>query len=456
MNDNTAAVLDDPRVIQAAVNERVNQEEKAFSSSGKKDSGVDETSDIIPWLDPPDEAAFQGLAGEIVRALEPHTEADPVALLIQFLVAFGSVIGSAPHFNAEADYHALNLFAVLVGATSKGRKGTSWGHVRRLFERVDELWTGLRVQAGLSSGEGLIWAVRDQIVKLKKNGEEEIVDPGVDDKRLLVLEAEFASTLRVLGRDGNTLSATIRQAWDTGDLRALTKNNPAKATGAHVSIVGHVTRDELLRYLTSTETGNGFGNRFLWLCVRRSKCLPEGGRIEEVSFNPLVECLHRALEFAKPVGEIKRDDEAREIWFKVYPELSKGKPGLLGAVTSRAEAQVMRLACLYALLDMSYFIAPKHLKAALALWEYCETSTYFIFGDALGDPVADEVLRALRVNAQGLTKTEIRDLFGRNKETREIERALAALLGGGRVRKIMEQSKGRPTERWFALRASTT
>ena len=78
------------------------------------------------WPNPLSEDAFHGLAGDVVRTLEPHTEADPAALLLQFLVAVGSVIDRGPHFRAEADRHALNLFVVLVGETSKARKGSSW------------------------------------------------------------------------------------------------------------------------------------------------------------------------------------------------------------------------------------------------------------------------------------------------------------------------------------------
>jgi hypothetical protein len=96
-------------------------------------------------------------------------------------------------------------------------------------------------------------------------------DQGEPDKRLLVTEPEFASALRVMGRDGNTLSAIIREAWDTGDLNILNKNSPVKATDARVSIIGHVTHEELRRYLDRTELANGFANRFLWICVKRSK-----------------------------------------------------------------------------------------------------------------------------------------------------------------------------------------
>src|SRR4029453_2896452 len=121
--------------------------------------------------------------------------------------------------------------------------------------------------SGLSSGEGLIWAVRDPIEKqqpIKEGGrvvDYQLVteDAGVTDKRLLVIESELASTLKVMAREGNTLSPVMRQAWDGHDLRTLTKSSSARATAPHISIIGHITRDELRRYLEATEAANGFG-----------------------------------------------------------------------------------------------------------------------------------------------------------------------------------------------------
>ena len=156
--------------------------------------------------------------------------------------------------------------------------------------------------------------------------EDVLVDPGVEDKRLLVVEGEFATALRVLGREGNILSAVVRNAWDTGDLRTLTKNSPAKATGAHISIIGHVTRDELLRYLGTTEAANGFANRFLWVCVRRSKVLPDGGRLHEVDMALRPQAAgRRRVRPQRGRASTRRGgpgDLARGV-----PELSEGKPG---------------------------------------------------------------------------------------------------------------------------------
>ena len=151
--------------------------------------------------------------------------------------------------------------------------------------------------AALSSGEGLIWAVRDEIEKQEPIRDKKktitgyqtvIEDKGVADKRLLVIEPEFASVLRVAGRDGNTLSTVYRQAWDSGLLRVLNKNSPVKATGAHISIIGHITRDELLMELSNNDKVNGFGNRNLWLCVQRSKFLPDGGDVDRLDLGPLI------------------------------------------------------------------------------------------------------------------------------------------------------------------------
>lgn len=413
------------------------------------------------WPERMDAAALHGPAGEFVRLIEPHTEADLVAILVQVLVAFGNCVGRGPHFPVEADEHHPNLFAGIVGATSKGRKGTSWGQVRRLFFPVDEAWVKGSIASGLSSGEGLIWAVRDEILRhepIKQRGvvsgyQDVVADPGISDKRLLVVESELASALRVLGREGNTLSATVRSAWDTGDLRTMVKNSPARATGAHISILGHITRDELIRYLDTTEAGNGFANRFIWVCVRRSKCLPEGGCFEQLDLRRIRDCVASAIRAARTVTRIQRDPAAKELWRSVYEDLSAGKPGLFGAVISRAEAQVTRLSAIYALLDGSPVIQVQHLEAALAVWDYAEASAGYIFGDSLGDPVADTILKALRSTPEGLTRDDIRNLFGRNQPAPRIVRASNSLLEQGLARREREEDTGgRPAERWFATR----
>src|SRR5581483_7678529 len=243
-------------------------------------------------------------------------------------------------------------FAVIVGESAKARKGTSWGEVRRFVELLDQDWCQQRVAGGLSSGEGLIHAVRDPIVKTvpQREGrrivghEPQMTDAGVVDKRLLAVESELSQALQSAGRDGNTLSAIIRLAWDGGPLRVLAKNAKAVCLQPHISILAHITVAELQRQLTTTDMANGFANRFLWVCAARSKCLPFGGAVDEKALAELAARARTAIEFARNVGRIEFAHQARAEWARVYPALSEGHPGLLGAITARAEAQTVRLA----------------------------------------------------------------------------------------------------------------
>jgi hypothetical protein len=407
-----------------------------------------------PWPAPLAREAYHGLAGDAVRILEPASEADPVALLVQFLAGFGNLIGRSAYCVVEADRHYGNEYFVLVGRTAKARKGTSWGRIRELLRSTDPGWADDRVQSGTSSGEGIIWAVRDEIWKREKQrggGYAEVqADPGVSDKRLLLQESEFASVLKHLERQGNIVSTVLRQGWESGDLRTLTKNSPARATSVHISMIGHTTAEELRRYLTVSEQANGFGNRILWPCVKRSKELPEGGYIGGNALEGLKSRLAAACGFARQQGEMKRDQEARAIWREVYGTLSAERAGLAGAMVGRAEAHVLRLSLVYALLDCSPLIQEVHLLAALAVWDYCERSVKYLFGDSLGDALADELLRLLRTCPAGLTRTDISQYLGRHQSAERISRALGLLLQHRLVRREQEKTQGRPTERWFA------
>jgi hypothetical protein len=395
-----------------------------------------------------DDAAYYGLAGDIVRAIEPTTEADPVALLAQLLVAVGNMIGPGPHFRVEDDEHPLVEDLLIVGKTAKARKGLSFNRVFRVTSLVDPRWAADRIVNGLSSGEGLIEQVKDPEEE-KVQGDDKTVWIVSDrpNKRLLVQEAEFASVLKACDRHGNILSSTIRNAWDGRTLRTLTRNNPLKATGAHVSIIGHITDAELVRLLSTTEAANGFMNRFLIVLAKRSKVLPEGACLDDATLRPLQDRLQRAVEFARKQGRLQRDPDARAYWRLHYEVLSAGRPGLAGSILARAEAHVMRLACIYAVLDGWHEVRKGHLTAAMKLWDYCEKSVARIWGDTLGDPTADKILGALR-EQKAMTRTAIRDLFSGNKPSQEIERALALLDELKLAKKYHLKTEGRPCECW--------
>jgi hypothetical protein len=392
-----------------------------------------------------DTLALQGLAGDFVRAVAPHTEADPAAVLAQFLAAAGNALGRSAYFVADGSRHHANLFPVIVGKTAKARKGTSWRWVDTFMRRADDDW-GLRLQSGMSSGEGLITAVRDP------NGD----DPGVIEKRLFVIEEELGRVFKVLGRDGNTLSAIIRNAWDGVDLQVMTKT-PVRASGAHISVVAHITLEELTALLSATDAANGVANRFLWVCARRSKLLSEGGTVEDSALNSLTSRLQWALSGCRNGGRITRSTEAKKLWAEEYERLSEESDGRLGMVTSRGDAQVTRLSLVYALLDGSNTIEPRHHHAAVALWRYCEDSARFIFGDALVDLDADKLLKALRAAPNGLDRTAISsNLFKRHRTADEITQKLQQLADSGLAQLTTTATGGRPVHVWRAIPIAPT
>jgi hypothetical protein len=394
--------------------------------------------------------AMFGLTGKIVKTIEPHSEADPIGILVQHLVVFGNRVGRGAYFQVEATRHHTNLFSILAGDTSRGRKGTSEGQVRGLYNKVEE--KGISPVSGLVSGQGLIWLIRDDIVKKyadKKTGEikEKVVEFGVDDKRLLIVESEFANTLKVMGWKDCTLSAQLRQAWDGDTMKTAAKNAPATASNPHVSMIGHITVEELRACMCAVDAKNGNFNRCLWLSVRRSKKLPDGGGRPDLS--EIVPQLQGALEFAKTAGEMKRDVDAGRLWNEFYTSIPDCRPGLFGAVTDRGEAQVLRLSMTYALLDKSNVIRAEHLRAAIAVWKYCEESARKIFGDSTGDPLADKILNITR-EREGVTRSELFDATGKNYSKKEIEYAVNLLLRMNLIKEEDYKTGGRTGKKYLA------
>jgi Protein of unknown function (DUF3987) len=432
------------------------EEEEPFEH-GQNDSGGGGGVGVEPAPKPVlSEAALYGLLGDITRVIEPQTEADPAAIYSQLVVAYGNSVGRRAFFRVEQSKHYSNIFLNLVGRSSKGRKGVALDYAKGLYMQADPFYL-TQFASGLASGEGLIWAVRDPVTKTqrnKKNGAMETItiDGGAEDKRLLVTETEFARPLRVMARPNNILSAVIREAWDNGDLRTLVKGDPNRATDAHISIIGHITREDLAKELVECDLFNGFANRFLWAEVERSRLLPEGGQIDTEVLSGLALRLRKSLNQARVVERMTRDPEAREHWHSIYADLSTERPGMLGAVTNRAEAQVLRISLVLALTDGSPVITLAHQLAAVALWDYCLQSARRLFGHRLFDSKAQKILEELRRRPQGMTRKQIsEEIFGRNLNAERLGLALRRLLECNLVRCVIEPTGGRDAERWFAI-----
>ncbi len=391
------------------------------------------------WPAPPDRPAWSGMAGAIAETIAPHTEADPVAILAQLLVGGGAIIGRGAWVAVEATRHHPNEFVVLVGDSAKARKGSSWDHVERVLHRADTSFAA-RIRTGLSTGEGLIWAARDP----------DGADAGAPDPRLLVVEPEFVSVLKATGRDINTLSPVLRAAWDGRPLALLTRTAPVRATNAHIAVVGHITGAELAAHTNAVETANGFLNRFCFIACRRHRLLPDGGDLDPLAGTGMAQRLAANLAAARHAGHIQFDIAARVEWHDVYARLSEATDGLVGSLLARAEAHVLRLAMLNALVDGDTNIRTAHLRAGLALWDYAARSATWAMRHTSVDPVAEQIHTALAAAPDGLTRTQLRDLFGRNLPGTRIDAALVTLGANGRAQRRRVATAGRPAEVWAA------
>jgi hypothetical protein len=392
------------------------------------------------WPAPPDPVVYHELPGEIVDRIAPHTEADPIAILTQLLVAFGATVGRGAYFQVEATRHHPNEYMCLVGDSARARKGSSWDHVHRLITMADPSLHP-RILTGLSSGEGVIWSVRDP------HGP----DPGHSDQRLLVIEPEFASALKAASREMSTLSPTLRSGWDARPLQILTRTAPARASTAHIAIIGHITQHELRRHTTSLELANGFMNRVLLICCRRQRLLPEGGDPDPLHGTGLDRLLAAALKQARRTGQVQLDASARELWHHAYRKLAaEPQDPIVAQITARAEAHVIRLALLYALTDGQRQIATTHLTAALALQDYAARSAAWALTGATGDPLAEQIHAALLDNPAGLTRTQISSTLQHHQPAGQIDRALQALARAGRAAPTQLRTSGRPAQLWTA------
>jgi hypothetical protein len=197
----------------------------------------------------------------------------------------------------------------------------------------------------------------------------------------------------------------------------------------------------------------GFVNRCLWTFVQRSQCLPEGSSPNPDELSGLARELQRIVGWLSRTEEkpFTRDQAARELWNGGYEALSQARPGLYGAATSRAEAQVLRLSAIYAALDCSPVIEPPHLRAALAVWDYCSASAALIFHASTGDAVFDRIRRALDETPEGLTRKEIRALFHGHVSSERIDMALETLTAQGLATNQTTSGRGRPATLWSGV-----
>jgi hypothetical protein len=238
------------------------------------------------------------------------------------------------------------------------------------------------------------------------------------------------------------------------------KNSPLKASEPHVSLIGHTTRDELLGTLKMVDLNNGMANRILWCAARRTGDMPNAEFLDWSSHPVLIEQLRKIFRQRSPnTAEpdlFSRSPEAKNYWDALYRKLNGEKQNsTIDAVLARDTSHILKIALIFAITDQASRIEVQHLKAALAVVDFCRDSARWVFGQATGNKLANNILRELRRRLpNGLRKTDIhKDVCYRTTPKSQLDAALAELAKNNLAKMTLEKKgKGPSVEWWFATR----
>lgn len=425
------------------------------------DPGSDEDYTTPP--PEPRETMFYGLVGDFADAGSAGREVSPVSVGLAFITWLSAHVGRDTFVPIGDVRHPIVINGLHTGRTMVAAKSESTALVRRveysirggsMFDVTPLL--GQCHTGGLSTSEGLALLVHDEY----RDGKEEI--PGIDDKRLWVYEPEFGGLLEKMKREGNALSATLRDVYDGGSIRPATKTSRLWATSPHIAIHATITPTELRLKMDENSIHNGLANRFLVAWAERTCFVPLPAPTHTFMVEALAKGVRSVLTFALgsyPEERYKRtielSPEAREMYAAAYPGLRARDPGgeTVTALLERRAPITMRLAALFALTDLTTTIAPQHLEAALAWSEYHRDSVRFVFG---GDAdqrqrarnMADRrerVIATLRNAGDWLGRSEIvRQGFRNHIRAQELTEVLQSLLADREIELREESNPNNP------------
>ena len=389
----------------------------------------------------PADACLYGLIGEIARAGGDTTEANPYAVALNALAYLGCCVGRGPFLPVGNTYHHARLFTQHVGRSGRGRKGDAVSLIHRIDMSLRQIDAGLAPQVhrgGLSSREGLAYLLHDGF----REGKNE-VEP-IHDKRLWVLESEFANVLHQTKRDGNTLSSALRDCWDGVSIRPATKSNRISATDPHVSLSAAVTPGELLSLIEARELSNGFANRFVTIFCERSRMLAFPQATSQSIVDAIAVKVAEVLRYAgadrwvdKDTLRMSMSPTAAGLYGELYlGELNRHDYGpLVDGLLERRAPVLLRIAMLLAVSDHTNIIEEQHIDAALAWVRYWVDSVRFVFSTAAQEEAQHVVTHAAakiidylgKRGRQPRTKITV-ECFGGRVSKDQIDEALDELL----------------------------
>lgn len=369
-----------------------------------------------PQADP---VCLYGLIGDVARAGSEGTETNAYAIAANFMAYLSCAVGRGVYLPIGDTRHHARLFCLHIGRSGRGRKGDAVSLVLRIDQALRETGEAPAPQihrGGLSSREGLVALMHDGY----RQGRQDV--PAIEDKRLWVVESEFANVLHQGRRDGNTLSAALRDCWDGVDLKPATKSNRLYASQPHVCLSGAISPAELTGLMSTRELTNGFANRFLMIWAERSRMLPFPKETPQAVVEHLACKTLEVLAFVHADRHDERDHLRMELSPQAqwrYAQLYRGElnddlgDGVVGALLERRAPMLLRLAMLMALTDLQIRIDAHHINTAMAWIRHATASVRFVFVSAAEEAklaqvldLSDRVLAFLRERGQA-TRSQI-------------------------------------------------
>ncbi|WP_436776065.1 DUF3987 domain-containing protein [Yinghuangia sp. YIM S09857] len=398
-----------------------------------------------------------------IKAVEQHTEADPVGVLAA-LLSITSCALSRPRLIIGQKRHPLGVWTLLVGETGRGRKGTALGMARELMDGAYPDFMDLHEAMGITSGAGVIKYLAErqgEAAEAAADADERGETPAglnPNDGRVIFLEEEYVTVMNRAKRDGS-LSGVLRQAWDGNTLASMTAKNGARVSGAHVVIHGHTVPREFRTAISGTDIQGGTYNRLLTFHVQRSRRLPIGHTIPSRALETAHDALRAGLGFARKVKRVGFSSTALDLLNgELREEIESWDEGddTVRAFANRADVQVMRIAALYALMDQRRQIEPRDLRAAWALVRYALESVAHLMGAGAADGLEARIRTlVVQAGATGIKSAELYRKLGRLADSAAIATAIDAMpevtretrRGAGRPSTIYRWSVVAPTAR---------
>lgn len=389
----------------------------------------------------PDSQCLYGLIGEVARAGSNDTETNAYAIAANFMAYLSCAVGRAAYLPIGNTRHNVRLFCLHIGRSGRGRKGDAVSLVLRIdaaLRAMDDAFAPQIHRGGLSTREGLAALIHDGY----QQGRQDI--PAIKDKRLWVVESEFVNVLHQGRRDGNTLSAALRDCWDGVALKPATKSNRLYASNPHVCLSGAISPGELTGLMSTRELTNGFANRFLMIWAERTRMLPFPKETPQVVVEQLARRTLEVLTFVcadryEECEHLRMELSPQAQWR--YAQLYRGElhdgidDGVIEAMLERRAPMLLRLAMLMALTDLQTRIDAPHIDAAMAWIQHATASVRFVFISAAEDAklaqvqeLANRVLVFLHERGQA-TRSQINSECFRGKVSKaRIDTSLEHLL----------------------------